>query len=53
MRMQAPFTERIRPVRVSGARGVKEAAQLVSLSVLAESRLLVIASEDGHVKMCS
>jgi hypothetical protein len=50
---QAPFTERIRPVRVSGARGAKDGAQIVSLSVLAESRLLVIGSEDGCVKVCS
>lgn len=49
---QAPYTDRIKPVRLLGAKGAKDSVSLVALNVLTESRLLVAGMEDGFIKVC-
>ena len=49
---QAPYTDRIKPVRLLGAKGARDSVSLVALNVLTESRLLVAGMEDGFVKIC-
>lgn len=51
--LQAPFGERVRPVRVPGMRRSMDGAQIVSLSLLPESRQLLLGSDDGFVRVCS
>lgn len=50
---QAPFGERVKAVRVPGMRRSKDSSQIVSLSLLPESRLLLLGSDDGFVRVCS
>ncbi|KAK9916467.1 hypothetical protein WJX75_002924 [Coccomyxa subellipsoidea] len=51
--LQAPYAQRIKPVRLQGAKGAKESGSLVALNILTESRLLVAGMEDGFIKVCT
>ena len=40
-------------VPLSNAKGAKEGAGFMSLSVLPESQLMVVGGDDGHIRLCS
>ena len=50
--LQPPYSERMAVTRPLNMRGGRDSSSLVGLGLLAYSRLLVLASEDGQVKIC-
>lgn len=43
---------KLEPMRISSQRGTKDKGEMVSISVLPFSRLFMVATEDGVVKIC-
>jgi WD repeat-containing protein 81 len=50
--LQAPWSAVYRPIRLTSAKGFKESASIVGLALLPYSRLLVVGTDDGHIKIC-
>lgn len=50
--IQEPLAPTYRPTRLTNAKGVKETVTIVGLALLPYSRLLVVGTEDGYIKVC-
>eukprot|EP00884_Botryococcus_braunii_P002444 jgi/Botrbrau1/121/Bobra.0022s0107.1 len=50
--LQGPLSPTYRPTRLTSAKGFKESADIVGLALLPSSRLLVVGTEDGYIKVC-
>lgn len=50
--LQPPLPERLALTQVTESGGGREAATIAGLELLRHSHLLVLATEDGHIKVC-